>query len=130
MPLSEHEQKLLKQMEQALYAEDPHFATRLESSGSSAARRRVVLGALGVLVGLALVFLGVMNALVPLGGLGFALMVAGAVYAVSPGRRQPLRSVDGQGTPKDGKGSTSAKAKGAGFMQRLEQRWDRRQHGE
>ncbi|MGF1646187.1 MAG: DUF3040 domain-containing protein, partial [Kineosporiaceae bacterium] len=27
MPLSDHEQKLLAQMEQALYAEDPKFAT-------------------------------------------------------------------------------------------------------
>ncbi|MEW2633449.1 DUF3040 domain-containing protein, partial [Streptomyces sp. NPDC048389] len=27
MPLSEHEQRMLEQMERALYAEDPKFAT-------------------------------------------------------------------------------------------------------
>ena len=29
MPLSEHEQRLLEQMERALYAEDPKFASAL-----------------------------------------------------------------------------------------------------
>ncbi|GAA3106389.1 hypothetical protein GCM10020254_60330 [Streptomyces goshikiensis] len=30
VPLSEHEQRMLEQMERALYAEDPKFATALE----------------------------------------------------------------------------------------------------
>jgi len=32
MPLSEHEQRLLEQMEKALYAEDPKFATSLRGA--------------------------------------------------------------------------------------------------
>ena len=32
MPLSEHEQQLLEQMEQALYAEDPKFASQMQGS--------------------------------------------------------------------------------------------------
>src|SRR3712207_5805224 len=33
VPLSEHEQRMLEQMERALYAEDPKFASALEGSG-------------------------------------------------------------------------------------------------
>ncbi|EBF6878346.1 DUF3040 domain-containing protein, partial [Salmonella enterica subsp. enterica serovar Saintpaul] len=37
MPLSEHEQQLLEQMEQALYAEDPKFASQMQGAGARAA---------------------------------------------------------------------------------------------
>ena len=54
MPLSEHEQRLLEQMEKALYAEDPKFATSLRSApGARAARGRAALGVLGLLAGIA-----------------------------------------------------------------------------
>ena len=44
MPLSEHEQRMLEQMERALYAEDPKFASALEGSGlRTFTRRRVYL---------------------------------------------------------------------------------------
>ncbi len=123
MPLSEHEQKMLQQMEQALYAEDPHFATRLQNPDTSAQRRRIILGVVGVLVGLGLVFVGVVNAQVVFGGLGFALMVAGAAYAFTPVRRsKPAQGKGADGAvpaPKGGRG-------GGSFMQRLEQRWDQR----
>ena len=36
MPLSEHEQRLLEQMERALMAEDPKFATSLRNGSSGA----------------------------------------------------------------------------------------------
>ena len=60
MPLSEHEQRLLEQMEQQLSVEDPKFASAMRGSAARVkARRRIILGALGVLVGLGLVLLGV-----------------------------------------------------------------------
>ena len=47
MPLSEHEQRLLEQMERALYAEDPKFASSLRSSGPRPGiRRSAVTGVL------------------------------------------------------------------------------------
>ena len=59
MPLSEHEQQLLEQMEQALYAEDPKFASQMQGAGASAAaRRRMAIGVVGVVAGLALVLVG------------------------------------------------------------------------
>ena len=58
MPLSEHEQRLLEQMEKALYAEDPKFATSLQSRGGAASRSRAALGVLAILGGLGIVLAG------------------------------------------------------------------------
>jgi len=75
VPLSEHEQHLLEQMEQALYAEDPKFASQMQGSAARARlRRRVIVGAVFVIVGLGLVFLTVVQNVVWWGAVGFALM--------------------------------------------------------
>ena len=55
MPLSEHEQRLLEQMERALYAEDPKFASSLRSAGPRpGSRRKAAVGVLTALVGFGL----------------------------------------------------------------------------
>lgn len=142
MPLSEHEQHLLEQMEQALYAEDPKFASQMQgSTARSRLRRKILIGVLTAVVGLALVVLGVVNELVWLGGAGFALMVAGAAYALTPPRAAKARlgavAPDGsvqhhtpQPKSRTAKPRTakSRPARSGTFMQRLEERWDRRRH--
>ena len=129
MPLSEHEQKVLQAMEQALYAEDPHFATHITNHGLHQNKRRMILGALGVLLGLALVVLAALGSVIWLGALGFALMVAGGAYAFTPAKKTVLGTVGHDGSVRRAAG---AKVRGttqkAGFMQRLEERWDRRRH--
>lgn len=83
MPLSEHEQRLLEQIEQGLYAEDPKFASavrRVRSGGGT--RRRVAIAILGVVVGLGVVFLALLTKIVVVGVLGFLLIVAACAYAV------------------------------------------------
>lgn len=129
MPLSEHEQHMLQQMEQALYDEDPKFASHMQGAGAkAAARRRLIIGGLGVLAGLALVLVGVSTTMW-LGAVGFALMVAAVAYALTPPRRgkAALGSVQGDGSirPAAGRPKKTSKAN-ASFMQRLEERWDRR----
>ena len=60
--LSDREQKLLEQMEKALYAEDPKFASSLRRSGLTIApgeRRHVIIGLVALLVGLGMVFASV-----------------------------------------------------------------------
>ena len=97
MPLSDHEQKMLEQMEQALAAEDPKFASQMQGAGlASLQRRRWLVGAVGVLVGLGLVIVGV-NTSMWVGALGFAVMVASAVYAVTPPRKAKLGVVRDSG---------------------------------
>jgi hypothetical protein len=138
VPLSEHEQQLLQQMEQALYAEDPKFASQMQGSGARAARRRLVVAIVGVVVGLALVLVGVNTTQWWVGAIGFAVMVGSVAFAVTPPRRRTaLGAVQPDGTirrppPGSSKGSgnrppRSRMPKGSGsFMHRIEERWDRR----
>ena len=56
MPLSEHEQRLLEQMERALYAEDPKFATSMRNPNHLAGdTKKIALGAVAFLAGMGLV---------------------------------------------------------------------------
>ena len=139
MPLSEHEQQLLEQMEQALYAEDPKFASQMQGAGArAAARRRVAIGVVGVVLGLALVLVGV-NTTMWIGAIGFAVMVAAVAFALTPPRRgkATLGAVQADGSVRptvprtkagQGKGARSRKTAGS-FMDRMEERWDRRKDG-
>jgi len=129
VPLSEHEQQLLEQMEQALYAEDPKFASHMQGAGArAAARRRLIIGGVGLLAGLALVLIGVSTTMW-VGAAGFAVMVAAVVFAVTPPRRgkAALGTVQSDGTVRRQGARPRQKAKShESFMQRLEHRWDRR----
>jgi len=118
---------MLEQMEQALAAEDPKFASQMQGSTlASLQRRRWVVGAVGVLVGLGLVLVGV-NTTMWVGAIGFAVMVAAAVFAVTPPRKGHLAAVGSDGAP--AQGAKGAKKRGkSSFMERLDERWDRRQN--
>ena len=86
MPLSEHEQRLLEQMERALYAEDPKFATSLRSGAAGrASRGRAAFGVLVLLAGVTLLMLGAILPLIPLGVAGF-VMSAGCNRSVIQAR--------------------------------------------
>ena len=138
MPLSEHEQHLLEQMEQALYAEDPKFASQMQGSVARARLRRgVAFGAAGVIVGLGLVVLGVATGPIWWGAIGFALMVSGVAYAISPPKvpKVTLGAVaeDGSVPTRQPAGrvgklrkSRKSNATKQTFLSRLEHRWDRR----
>jgi hypothetical protein len=139
VPLSEHEQHLLEQMEQALYAEDPKFASQMQGSAARARLRRgLAIGAGGVIAGLVLVVLGVATESIWWGALGFALMVGGVAYAISPPKtpKANLGAVteDGSVRPhapagrlsKMRKSSKGPNATKQPFLRRLEDRWDRR----
>ncbi len=133
MPLSEHEQKMLEQMERALYAEDPKFATQMKGSERGGGNRRGIVVGVGIVIaGLVLVVVGVSTQQVIIGGIGFAVMVAGVAWAFTPSRSpRPLGSVgaDGRVTSRPastGKGRTKRSPKSGTFMQRMEQRWEQR----
>ena len=127
MPLSDHEQKMLEQMEQALAAEDPKFASQMQGSSlASLQRRRWLVGAIGVLVGLGLVLVGI-NTTMWVGAIGFAVMVASAVFAATPPRRAALGAVQGDGSTAP-HGSGGRKKGQRSFMDRLDDRWEKRQN--
>ena len=60
MPLSEHEQRQLEQIEQALYAEHPRLARAMRAKDPKVHyRRRVIEAAIGFLLGVGMVVAGV-----------------------------------------------------------------------
>lgn len=92
MPLSDHEQRLLDQIEQALYADDPKFGASVRSRRVRFhARRALILGALGVVAGLAMVLGGLVTNLIVLSVAGFVLVVAASAFAAQVVRsRAPM----------------------------------------
>lgn len=129
MPLSEHEQRMLEQMERALYAEDPKFATALEGSGlRTYTRRRVYQAVAGFLVGIALLMAGMVAQQIWISVVGFLVMLGCAVLAVTGWRKAPRQ---GQQQARSGSaGGTGAPARRSrqrrSMMNRIEDRWQRR----
>jgi len=133
MPLSDHEQRMLDQIESALYAEDPKFASSVRGGGLRApsARRRLHGAALFVL-GLAMLVSGVAVKATMLGTfpalsvLGFVVMFGGVVFAITGPR------LAGRGERSGPSASTRQRRnKGAGgsFTSRMEDRFRRRFEG-
>jgi Flp pilus assembly protein TadB len=124
MPLSEHEQKLLEQLEKQLHEDDPKFANSMGSDpGRSWSTRHVVIGVLCALAGVFLLLVGVTLQNIFVGVLGFVVMGGGVYFATmrssTPGAKQGSKA----GGRKPGKSRSS-------FMSSLEERWDERRRGE
>ena len=131
MPLSEHEQRLLEQMERQLYADDPKLASTLRGSGRTfRPRHQVIVGIVGLAGGLALLVAGVAAELWPLGVGGFLVMLASGWWASSGwntgGKSTAASGTQGQGGPQQ----TGGTRRRSGFMNRIEERWDRRRDGD
>ncbi|MER5788531.1 DUF3040 domain-containing protein [Streptomyces sp. NPDC001980] len=123
MPLSEHEQRMLEQMERALYAEDPKFATALEGSGLRMyTRRRVYQAVAGFLVGIALLIAGMVVQQVWVSVVGFLVMLGCAVLAVTGWRKAPKPGEQPAAGPQ---GRRQGRPKRS-MMDRIEERWQRR----
>jgi hypothetical protein len=124
VPLSDEEARLLHQLEQSLAAEDPDFASTLRGSKFLAHNRRVaILAVLGFLAGIALLLGGAVAAMTPVGVLGFVVMLGSAYIFVIVWRR-------GIGQAEEGADATAAQKPPGSFVDRLEERWQRRQDGD
>jgi hypothetical protein len=119
MALSDREQQLLEQMERALANEDPRFASALAGSMTNRiATKSIGIAVLGVVVGIGSLLAAVSLSIPALGVLGFVAIVAGFYFA-----NLGAKSSTAAGQP----GTTSKAPTSGGFMQGLEDRWDRRQ---
>ncbi|MBA0050319.1 DUF3040 domain-containing protein [Streptomyces sp. AJS327] len=134
MPLSEHEQRMLEQMERALYAEDPKFATALEGSELRRyTRKRLYQAAAGFLVGITLLMAGMVAQQIWVSVVGFLVMLGCAVLAVTGWRKVPKageqQTEGGSGESGGGSGDTRARRQSRprrSMMNRIEDRWQRR----
>lgn len=131
MPLSDREQRVLEQMERALQAEDPKFASSFRGPRiRPATRRRLVLGILGVIGGLAVLSTAVVvpqisrhtPLMMGVALVGFTIMLACAYFAVVSLRRPATTTRQATAQPQahhDG-----------GLMHKFEERWSRRRDEE
>ena len=136
MPLSDHEQRLLEQMEQALYAEDPRFASVLQGEDLRVRyRRRLVVAVLGFVAGIALLMAGLVlyakyaerRVRSCVSVLGFVVMLVSVLVGVSAYRRTPHDGQPGQPLSHSSNVSPiSAGRRKRGLMERVEERWQRR----
>jgi len=143
VPLSEHEQRQLEQIEQALHREDPKFGRLVRSSDPRVHYKRKLAQALiGVVAGAGLLAAGVVTRHVYLEAAGAAVMLLSLVWAMVSWRRHAarVRSARAKGRTKGTKGAkTHARSAGPGrpgqtrrarMMERMEERWRRRQEGD
>jgi hypothetical protein len=129
MPLSEYEQRVLEQMERQLTSDDPRLANTLTSRGRRPVLR-YVLGGIGAVVGLLLLVVGAAASQVWLGVLGFVVMFASVAIAFArPRSAQPASGPVGVVRPDGSTQKRPAAPRKKGFMNRMEDRWDRRREG-
>ena len=132
VPLSEHEQRQLEQIEQALYREDPKFGRLVRSSDPRVHyKRKLVQALIGTLIGAGALAAGVVTHRVYLEAAGGAVLLLSLLWAIVSWRRhaarvrpakvsQPRAVASGQPRP----------GWRARMMERMEERWRRRQEGE
>ena len=128
MPLSEHEQRLLDQIERALYAEDPKFASSVRGGRlRKPTRRRRLQGVLVFLLGLVLLVVGVAvralwlaSSFPVLSVVGFLLMLGGAVLAVTS------VGANGANAAQGGKNAPQQAQERGGITGKMEERFRRR----
>ena len=142
VPLSEHEQRQLEQIEQALYSEDPKFVHAVRSSDPRVHyKRRAVQAVAGFVLGVGLLLGGVISQYIWVGVAGFVVMLVCGMWALTSYRHiNAMSAAAGFGRPRRSKRARrrqqrqQGKAAGIrvaqpGMMERLEERWRRRQEG-
>lgn len=119
MPLSEQEQRLLDEMERHLMRNDADVVSA-PRDGRTLSYRNIVYGTILVLLGLGGLIVGVSQQLIVVGVIGFVVMLGGVIFAVTPGKAPAEPDVSRARAPKQSSAS---------FMDRMNDRWDKRQEG-
>ena len=132
MPLSEHEQRLLEQIERALVDDDPKFASSVRTGDRRLkARRKLQIGAALVVVGFAVLVGGAVAESVPLGVLGFLVAFSGVAlgvlnYKAATGAVEAGGGSGSSGPSAPGRASRGGRVGRQPLKNRLEERFRRR----
>jgi len=128
MPLSEQEQRLLEEMERSLYQNDSDFVARVTRRQGRPTYTAITIGVLIGLVGVGVIVLGLVIKQPLIGVLGFVVMLAGVLFALRPGGRTPTaRPARGASArPARGGGRPARGSGGGSFIDRMNERWDKR----
>jgi hypothetical protein len=135
VPLSEHEQRQLEQIEQALYREDRRLARLVRSSDPRVHyRRRVAEALVGLTLGAAMIAAGIVLAVIGLAVAGFAVLLLCGIWALNSWRQMATVALGaapgGTAGKRRSRRSRRARSPRGTFGERLDERWRRRQEGE
>jgi Protein of unknown function (DUF3040) len=137
VPLSEHEQRQLEQIEQALYREDRRLVRLVRSSDPRVHyRRRVAEALVGLVLGAVMIAAGIVLPVIGLAVAGFVLMLLCSIWVLNSWRQMAAVALGatpgqpaGRRRSKRSKRSKRGTAGHASFGERLDERWRRRQEG-
>ena len=139
MPLSEHEQRQLEQIEQALYREDRRLARLVRSSDPRVHyKRRVAEALVGLALGAAMIAAGIVLAVIGLAVAGFVILLLCGIWALNSWRQMATVALGAaQGGPagtgkrrsRRSRRSRRANSPRGSLGERLDERWRRRQEG-
>ena len=134
MPLSEHEQRQLEQIEQALYREDRALVRRVRSSDPRVHyRRRVAEALVGLALGAAMIAAGIVLPVIGLAVAGFVVMLLCSIWVLNSWRQMAAVALGAAPGQPAGKRRAKRPKRGtaghASFGERLDERWRRRQEG-
>lgn len=120
MPLSEQEQRLLDEMERNLYQHDVDFVATLSGRRGKPNYTWIVLGSLLGILGVIVVLVGISTRLPLVGLIGFVMILGGVLLALARRRKPDAADITNGASAVDRK---------QGFMDRMNERWDKREDG-
>lgn len=124
MALSEHEQRLLDEMERRLYQSEADLLPASSGVPRKFNYRSLVLGTLLALAGIGILIGGAAMQQLWLGLLGFVAMLGGVLVMFS-------KRTEGESTEfTSGSGQTARAASKESLSDRMERRWDERMGGQ
>ncbi|MFB2582834.1 DUF3040 domain-containing protein [Herbiconiux sp. P15] len=126
MPLSEQEQRLLDEMERSLYHNDADFVSAVSGGRGRLNYGALVLGILVAIVGLGVVIAGVVFRQPVIGVVGFVAMFAGVLIALRRTKGTAGTPVTPTTSTTGPAGRSTSSSTKSGFMDRLNDRWERR----
>jgi hypothetical protein len=136
VPLSDHEQRQLEQIEQALYREDRRLARLVRSSDPRVHyRRRVAEALVGLGIGAVMIAVGLVLSVIGLAVAGFVVMLLCGIWALNSWRQMATNAggaADGGSGGADGRGRRLRRrsAPQGSFGERIDELWRRRQEGD
>lgn len=125
MALSEHEQRLLDEMERGLYQSEADVMQAVPDARRRVNYRSLVLGIVVALVGIGVLVGGVAAQQWWLGLIGFVAMMSGVLLMFSKSGTEPFDVASNAG-----KGQGAPKKERATLSERMERRWDERMEGD
>ncbi len=120
MALSEHEQKLLEEMERSLYQNEADVVSTADLGRRAPNYRAIALGAVAGVIGLIVMIWSVQASLTVAGIIGFVVLFGGVMAALS---------IPGKPTERPQSGSTKASKRSGSLMDQLNERWENRRGG-